>query len=271
MPELPEVEHARGCLQRWLRGATIERVEVHDARILDAGEKVARVARVLDGRRVRGIDRRGKWLRLRLDEGLVFSHLGMTGKWLRPGGDEPTPRFAKVTLTVSRRGRASRVVYVDPRLFGRFVVAATDVAAWTELGPDPLHDGVDATALHDRLAKRKGPIKPALLDQGLLAGVGNIQATEALFFARVDPRRSCASLDLREVGAVARGILRSIRETLAGQEGADGLRYLGDGADVENPFHVYGREGEPCPRCKRPLRRIVQAARTTTFCASCQR
>lgn len=160
----------------------------------------------------------------------------------------------------------------DGRLGGRRILRVEEahargdqLAAWTELGPDPLHDGIDARALHERLAKRKGPIKPTLLDQGLLAGVGYIQATEALFFARIDPRRASSSLDRREVGAVARGVLRSIRETLAGQEGSEGLRYLGDGADVENPFHVYGRDGEPCPRCKAPLRRIVQAARTTTL------
>jgi formamidopyrimidine-DNA glycosylase len=271
MPELPEVEHARGQLQRWLRSATIQGVVLLDARILDTKVTPRSVKLALEGRRVRGVDRRGKWLRLRLDEGVLFSHLGMTGKWVATSEDQPAPRFAKVAFTAVRRGVRRRVTYVDPRLFGRFVVASADIGAWSELGPDPIHDGIDVARLHARLAKRKGPIKPALLDQRLLAGVGNIQATEGLFFARIDPRRACDALERREVSAIARGVLRSIRATMEDQAADEGLRYLGEGRDVENPFHVYGRRGEPCPRCSAPLQSIVQAARTTTFCAACQR
>jgi len=271
MPELPEVEHARGCLQRWLAGATIERVEVIDARILDAGVIAASIEGALAGRRVKAVDRRGKWLRLRLDRGLAFSHLGMTGKWLRPNVRDAEVRFAKVRFTVSKRAASRTVVYVDPRLFGRFVLADTDITAWSDLGPDPLLDGIDAKRLAECLAKRHGPIKSALLDQTLLAGVGNIQATEGLFFARIDPRRPCASLDRREVGALARGLLRTIRDTLADQAAEEGMRYLGEGGDVDNPFEIYGRGGEPCPRCGTALMRIAQLGRATVLCATCQR
>ena len=273
MPELPEVEYARRQLQRWLGGATIVRAEVLDPRVIRRGRGRARgraVERALRGRRVLRVERRGKWLRLALDDsaghGLVFSHLGMTGKWVR--GDEP-PRFERVRLTVDRKGKRATVRYVDPRLFGTFVVVDEDLPAWRALGPDPLHDGVDADRLRERLQRRAGPIKPALLDQALLAGVGNIQAAEALFLARVDPRRAARSLTAVEVRALARGIVASIRRTLAVETGPT-LSYVEEpGAD--NPFLVYGRAGERCPRCRRPLERIEQAGRGTTFCPRCQR
>lgn len=267
MPELPEVEHARRALQGWLAGATFTSVEVVDERILDAGVTAARVRRALVGRRVVGVDRRGKWLRFRLDQGLLFSHLGMTGRWVRPEEDEEV-RFARIVLHAARRGRTRRVVYADARLFGRFVVADDDLPAWTELGADPLHEGIDPAALAARLARRRGPIKPALLDQTVLAGVGNIQATEALFFARIDPRRPARDLSRAEVAALGRGILRSIRESIAQQEKE--LRYVNE-AESENPFVIYGREGTPCPRCKRPLDKTVLGGRGTVFCAGCQR
>jgi formamidopyrimidine-DNA glycosylase len=267
MPELPEVEHARGLLQTWLRGATITGVTVPDPRILDPGAKPGAIVAALTDRRVAGVDRRGKWLRIRLERGLLFSHLGMTGRWVRPlGADEV--RFAKVELAVARRGATRRVVYADPRLFGRFVVAERDIEAWSELGPDPLHDGIEAAALAERFARRRTPVKVALLDQTVLAGVGNIQATEALFFARIDPRRPASSLSRREVGALARGILRSIEETFAAQDAE--LTYVNEpGSD--NPFTIYGREGTPCPRCKRPLAKLVLAGRGTVLCGACQR
>lgn len=268
MPELPEVEHARRLLARWLRGATLDDAVVLDARILDGDTTPAQIVRALRGRRVRGVDRRGKWLRIRLDSGLLFSHLGMTGRWVESEG--APPRAAKVALSVSRRGCVRTVTYVDPRMFGRFVVASADLDAWSSLGPDPIHDGINESALHAKLATRRGPIKPALLDQTLLAGVGNIQATEGLYSARIDPRRASRTLDRREVGALARGLLRTLRATLADQARDDALRYFGDGGDVANPFQIYGRAGEPCPRCGATLSRIEQAARSTVFCPRCQ-
>jgi formamidopyrimidine-DNA glycosylase len=265
VPELPEVEYARRQLQRWLAGATIAHAVISDARILGAGSPRS-VARALAGRRVRRVERRGKWLRLTLDRGLVFSHLGMTGKWVR--GDEP-PRFERARLEVVRRGRRRMVRFVDPRLFGSLTVSVEDLPAWRALGPDPLHDGVDADRLHGILQRRSGPIKPLLLDQTLLAGVGNIQAIESLFLARIDPRRAARSLSRREVGVLARSIEKSIVRTLAVQVGPK-IEYVEEpGAD--NPFLVYGRGGNPCPRCKTKLVRIEQGGRGTVYCPRCQR
>jgi formamidopyrimidine-DNA glycosylase len=164
------------------------------------------------------------------------------------------------------------VRYVDPRIFGRFVVVSgdgADLPVWSALGPDPLVDGIDVDALHAKLAKRKLPIKPTLLDQTVLAGVGNIQATEALFTARVDPRRPARDLSRKEVAALARGIKETIDKTLKLQD-APVITYVEE-AGAENPFIIYGHEGEPCPRCKRPLSKMILGGRGTVFCAHCQR
>lgn len=266
MPELPEVEYARRQLQRWLGGATITTAVVHDARLLHAGT-ARRAEHALVGRRIGTVERRGKWLRMPLDEGVAFSHLGMTGKWTL-AKDEAPLRFERLRLDVVK-GRVHRSVrYLDPRLFGTFAVGGKDLPVWDALGPDPLHDGIDVDRLVEKLARKSVAIKPALLDQTLLAGVGNIQATDALFLARVDPRRPSSSLSRTELTAIARGIDTSIRRTLAHESGPQ-ITYVEE-AGADNPFLVYGRGGEPCPRCGTKLVRVTQAGRTTVYCRHCQ-
>ncbi|MEO6951394.1 MAG: bifunctional DNA-formamidopyrimidine glycosylase/DNA-(apurinic or apyrimidinic site) lyase [Polyangia bacterium] len=273
MPELPEVEYARRQLQRWLGGATITSAVVHDARILGRGAARGRsgtartVERALVGRRILKVERRGKWLRMPMDEGIAFSHLGMTGKWTLAKDDTPL-RFERLRIDVDKGRMHHRVRYLDPRLFGIFTVCEKDLPVWDALGPDPLHDGIDVDRLVEKLCKKQLAIKPALLDQKLLAGVGNIQATEALFLARIDPRRPSRSLSRIELAAVARGIDESIRRTLEHESGPQ-ITYVEErGAD--NPFLVYGRDGEPCPRCKTKLVKVTQAGRTTVYCPHCQ-
>jgi formamidopyrimidine-DNA glycosylase len=224
------------------------------------------------GRRVTAVERRGKWLRLVLDSGRVFSHLGMTGKWVRVQVGDKTLRFERLCLDVTARRTKRSVRYLDQRLFGRFVVVEggdADLPEWSTLGPDPLADGIDVQALQAKLAKRALAIKPTLLDQRVLAGVGNILATEALFVARIDPRRPARDLSRAEVAALARGIRTTIDDVLAAQEG-DTIEYVED-PGATNPFMVYGHESEPCPRCKRPLSKIVLGGRGTVLCAHCQR
>jgi formamidopyrimidine-DNA glycosylase len=144
------------------------------------------------------------------------------------------------------------------------------VAEVAALGPDPLRDGIDAGALARGLAATRRPVKVALLDQGLLAGVGNIHAAEACWRARLDPRRRADRLARPEVAALARGLRATFRFALAKLDGPD-IEYIEEGGD--NPFHVYGREGARCrhPGCGGAIRRIVQAQRSTYFCPRCQR
>ncbi|MBX3259553.1 MAG: bifunctional DNA-formamidopyrimidine glycosylase/DNA-(apurinic or apyrimidinic site) lyase [Labilithrix sp.] len=276
MPELPEVEHTRRNLERWTRGARIVAVATTDARIVRPLRPRAFVSR-LEGRTVRAVDRRGKWLRLALDGAAgLFVHLGMTGWFERADvggprnpllsarGDRASPmRFERVRFELERRARPSVVVYVDPRRWGRMVLSDADIAPWTTLGPDPLSDGIDVDALSAALARRaKRSIKEVLMDQRVLAGIGNIQATEALWKARVDPRSRAGSLDRARVVELARAVRWTIRRTLAdlakGDRGAD------------DPFVAYGRDGEPCPRCGARFTKVALGGRTTTFCPRCQ-
>jgi formamidopyrimidine-DNA glycosylase len=280
MPELPEVEVAARNLRRWAQGRRVGGVEAEPSPVLRPGTPKA-LAAAIAGARVEVVDRVGKNLLLTLGRGRgrvgLWSHLGMTGKWLRRARGTPAPRFSRVRLALEG---GAVLHYADMRLFGRLRVipdaAFAGVPELAALGPDPLKDGVDAGRLQERLARLRLPIKVALLDQRLIAGVGNIQASEACFRARVDPRRPASSLTPAEVARLARAVLASIRYTLARfrDDGADGdadIAYVEE-PKTPNPFRVYGRAGARCPR-GRPgiIRRIVQAGRATFFCEHCQR
>jgi formamidopyrimidine-DNA glycosylase len=258
MPELPEVEFAARNLRRWLEGRVLSDAAVPPSRITRArGLKLA-------GARVESVERRGKWLRLKLSTGTLFSHLGMTGKWVRRDPGAPDDRFQKARMEVE--GHSVR--YLDPRLFGRLVLVGGDtIPEWEAVGRDPLADGLDAKELQPRLARITRSIKETLLDQRLFAGVGNIQAAEALWRAKLHPARPAKSLKPAELKALVKAIDASIRYTLAAQDAPE-IEYVEEGGD--NPFKVYAREGEPCPRCKTRIKRIQQGGRSTFFCPKCQ-
>jgi len=271
MPELPEVEHQARALCRLLEGATIERAEADATPVLKGKTTPTTFAAALAGRTFEGIERVGKLLLLSFDAGVgLASHLGMTGKWrLRAEGAEP-PRHGRARLFL-RDGRV--LDYVDVRMLGRLEIVprAAFASLVAALGPDPLRDGLDARLLAARLAGSGRPIKTMLLDQTVLAGLGNIQVTEALFRARVHPWHPADSLTTAEIKALAEGILATIEHTLAAHERDDEIIYLSDRTDAPNPFLVYGRVGEPCPRCSKPITTITLAGRTSPFCPRCQR
>jgi formamidopyrimidine-DNA glycosylase len=282
MPELPEVEVAARNLRRWAIGRRVRAVRA-DAR----ASRIFRPAPVralgaLAGGRFQEVQRRGKNLLVTLEKARggrigVWSHLGMTGKWLRRRVTDPTPRFARLRIDLDD---GSSLHYADLRLFGRFrlvpearFAVLPDIAA---LGPDPLNDGIDVDRLRDRLARTRLPIKVAILDQTLLPGIGNIQASEGLFRAGIDPRRAARALSRAELARLARGLLGSIRYTMktfkqSGADGADADIDYVEERKTPNPFLVYGRAGEQCPRCKSKIVRIVQAQRATFYCPRCQR
>jgi formamidopyrimidine-DNA glycosylase len=275
MPELPEVEFAARCLRRWARGRRVEAVELDPrARRVFRPAAPAAFARALRGARVEGVRRIGKHLLVTLErEGAplgLLSHLGMTGKWVRAPGDAPPPRHSRARLRLDD-GRVLH--YQDLRLFGRLRIVPgarfEDVPEVAALGPDPLAEGVDVDRLAAALARTRLPVKVKLLDQRLLPGVGNIHAGEACFRARIDPRRPARSLSRAEVKRLAAGILASFQLTLDAEKGPE-ITYVEEGG--ANPFLVYAREGERCPRCRREaIRRVVQAGRSTFSCPRCQR
>jgi formamidopyrimidine-DNA glycosylase len=258
MPELPEVEIVRRELSR-LRGSTIVRIESSDRRVFDPRTAVV-------GGVIREVGRRGKWLRLELDEGLVFSHLGMTGDWTLHRPDEESLAFERVRMDVERRGKLTSARYTDPRRFGRVITTASDIDAWRELGPDPWLEGIDEERVLAFLKKRRRAVKEVLLDQSLLAGVGNILAIEGLWNAKIDPRTPARRMNARDVHAIARGLRAIIARTLAYDE-----KMAKATRPIKTPLRIYGRAKEPCPRCGTTLEAIVQGGRGTTLCPHCQR
>ena len=262
MPELPDVEIARRHLHRWLTGATVTAAACTDACIARPG-KPGLFARTLTGRVVAGVSRKGKWLRVDLDDGRrLFSHLGMTGDWVRVARGAPAQRSERARIDVSARGRDASVRYVDPRRFGRLIAAWDDIDDWASLGPDPLAEGIDVGRLASILASTRRSVKEVLMDQRVLAGVGNILATEALWMARIDPRSAGRTLSVRDARGIADRVRQAIQRELPVHRAARDLR--------SQSFLVYGKAGRPCPRCGERVASVVLGGRTTAFCPKCQ-
>jgi formamidopyrimidine-DNA glycosylase len=233
-----------------------------DVRLARPGSPRAFVS-ALVGKRFVGVARKGKWLRLEMEGGgLVFSHLGMTGEWVRVPTAAPEQRFERARIDVLRLGRAHSVRYLDSRRFGRLVATRDELSEWTELGPDPLADGLDVRHLSKAFAASRRSAKEILMDQRVLAGVGNILATEAMWMARIDPRSPGLALASADTRAIAKGVRRAIALELAER------KKYGD-APLDS-FFVYGRAGKPCPRCGTVLSSVALGGRTTVFCSTCQ-
>ena len=270
MPELPEVESVRRGLAPVLEGRRLRRVEIADARLtrpFDPGE----VARALEGERVKALDRRGKYLVFRFESGrALLIHLRMTGSLLQGDlRDDPYRR------AVVRLDDGSDVAYRDVRRFGTWLLLEPEeVEPYLDarVGAEPLERAFGAAALAARLAKRRAPVKAALLDQRTLAGVGNIYADEALWRARIHPLREARSLDADEVKALRKGVRDALQLGIRRQGSTLRDYRLPDGGSggMQAEFKVYGRAGEPCERCGTPIERIRVAGRGTWYCPFCQ-
>lgn len=258
MPELPEVESATRRLRDAMVGRVVQRVETLHASTRRAlpDDAAARVA----GRAVRAVERVGKHQWIRLDDGsALHAHFRMAGDWAMSTADAPPPAHARALLLLDD---GVRVALVDPRALATLQWRGADVAP-PALGPDALDPAWDADALGRALHGRRLAIKPALLDQRIVAGVGNIYAAEALWRARLDPRVSAAALGPGRRARVVEGVRTVLRDAL------DAPGRYQDGEALER-LAVYGRAGEPCARCGARVRRIVQAGRSTYFCPGCQ-
>ncbi len=264
MPELPEVETERGRLAARLEGRRIRAARIDDER-LTRPEDPTLVADRLAGERVASLERRGKYLLMRLAGGAVLVvHLRMTGGFrYEPASHE---------RAVLELEEGTRIAYRDLRRFGTWVLLEPDEAdeyLRIRLGPEPLGTGFTTDFLAERLAGRRAPVKAAILDQRTVAGLGNIYADEALWHAGIHPLRPAGALSADEVAALRRGIRAALRRGIR-RQGAD----LGDGtyADgrMQHEFRVYGRLGEPCDRCGTPVEKTRAGGRGTWFCPGCQ-
>lgn len=273
MPELPEVEITRENLTAWLRGRRIRRVCVPDQRIR-RGQPESTIREAAEGRVVREIRRRGKFLRILLGASgpELLSHLGMTGRWVRRKEEEPDPPAVRAWLAA---GEDVRVVFSDRRRFGHFsLLLPADRDRLARLGPEPLGREFTGKRLAALLAASKRPVKPLLMDQARIAGIGNIQATESLWQARIHPARKADSLLRREAIRLHRAIRMTLRRTLRRARGIE-IVYVSEGARgraaAASRFRVYGQDGQPCPRC--PGTRIVRTritGRSSFHCPCCQ-
>ena len=256
MPELPEVESAVRRLRAALVGRTIERVRaLHPA--LQRRVSPAKL-RALRGAAVASVERRGKHQLIMLEDGRVLhAHFRMTGDWSFDRADDPLPRFARAAIDLTD---GSRAVLDDPRALSTLDVHPANAPPELGLGPEPSDPSLTAATLHERLSRKRGPIKPALLDQRIISGLGNIYAAESLWHARISPSASASALDVKRVGA----LLRAIRHVI---DRATGARYTDSSV---SRLAVYDREGKPCRRCRTPIARMVQAGRSTYYCPTCQ-
>jgi formamidopyrimidine-DNA glycosylase len=275
VPELPEVESVRRRLVPVLEGRQFERVEIADARLtrpFDPGE----VARELEGERVDAVDRRGKYLIVGFESGrALLVHLRMTGSFrIRAAAEDALPEDAHRRAVV-RLDDGSDVAYRDVRRFGTWLLlepGELDPYLDARVGPEPLDPAFTAKELAARLAKRRAPVKAAILDQRTLAGVGNIYADEALWRSRIHPLREAGSLQPAEI----RKLRQTIRDVLLlgiarqGSTLRDFALPGGEAGGMQDEFKVYGRLGEPCSRCGTPIERIVVGGRGTWYCPHCQ-
>ena len=294
MPELPEVETVRRGLEPILVGNAFARVEQRRPDLRFPLPK--RFGERLSGRRVEALDRRAKYLLARLDDGEVLvMHLGMTGRFsIDPANGEPNApgHFAhqigdapKHEHVVFHLGNGTAVRYTDTRRFGLMDLVPADKleshALFKGLGIEPLSKAFTADWLAQKLKGKATSIKAALVDQRLIAGLGNIYACEALFKARVSPLRLARSLATRsgKLTPKTAGLVTAIKAVLedaikaGGSSLRDYKRTDGSLGDFQHSFKVYGREGKKCQTrgCSGTVRRIVQGGRSTFYCPTCQR
>jgi formamidopyrimidine-DNA glycosylase len=278
MPELPEVEVMRRDLEREVVGKKIKGVEVTGARSVRRHKNKKDFVDVLNGRKIMAVQRRGKYLVMKLDgnDALVV-HLGMSGQLLRAKtAREKAPKHTHVVITFTQGGLLR---FVDPRTFGEMFVTVYDdidqqVEELAHLGLDPLETALSWDLFGRMLAERKTKLKPLLMDQKFIAGIGNVYSDEILFEAGLKWERQSDSLSQQEV----RRLYRAISETLQGAVKYRGSSLADEGyvdlfgkpGEYQDHHQVYGREGQSCMRCRRPIQRARYSNRSTFYCDACQ-
>jgi formamidopyrimidine-DNA glycosylase len=282
VPELPEVETVARDLRGLVVGATITGAHGNWPRTIASHPTIEAFAADVAGRRVEAVGRRAKLVVIELSGGAVLTiHLKMTGQLFVVPAGSPADRHVRAALALDD-GREIR--FRDVRKFGRIGLWPRDPATGTVLareggaalfadhGPEPLDDAFTLGIFRARLRSRRGRLKPLLLDQGFVAGIGNIYADEALWRARLHPLRTAATLRPPHEARLYRALRAVLAEAVErrGSSIDDYTAPEGDGS-MQERLEVYQRTGQPCPRCGRPIRRVVVAARATHLCTWCQR
>jgi formamidopyrimidine-DNA glycosylase len=272
MPELPEVETIRRDLEPLLVGRTLKRVRVHTgAERLAITHSPRALERELAGRRVESLQRHGKYLVARLDDGRSWVlHLRMTGSLVHTFLDAPAHRFERARVDLDD---GSSLRLNDMRKFATWHLVDEAREAMPRTGPDALSEECSVAWLRAALGRRSIAVKAALLDQHVLAGVGNIYADEACWLARIDPRTPAASLSAQKVRRLHEGLLQTLNDSLGnrGSSFSDYFDGLGATGLHQVRVHVFRRDGQPCERCGHEIIKLRLAGRGTHLCPKCQR
>ena len=274
MPELPEVETYVRDLEPTLMGRTVIGVTVRWARTI-ALPSVAQFTQELVGRRFTAFDRRGKYMLLGLDNGhTLIVHLRMTGRLSAYATPLAPDKHTHVVLDLADGGQLH---FQDSRKFGRIWLVATPATVLAKLGPEPLSEDFIIADFATRLAGRTATIKALLLDQSIVAGVGNIYADESLYLAGIHPARPGGDLRIEEIHKLHAAIRTVLGRAIAAHGSSLGdssiqnyQRLGGEPGDFQSQHRVFQRTGQPCHHCGQPVERIVIAQRSTHFCPQCQ-
>lgn len=274
LPELPEVETVRKGLENLVEKAAIQEVEIFWERIITGSRVGESFKKALVGEQLQQIRRRGKFLLLDFDRYTLISHLRMEGKYEVVPTDEPLKLHTHVVFHL-KDGRDIR--YLDVRKFGRMELVLRGqeetVAGIQRLGPEPFADVFLLEPFQAKLSRIKKAVKPALLDQNLVTGLGNIYVDEALFQAGIHPLRPGNSLTPNEAAVLHQSIIEVLGKAI--QAGGTTIRTylnaLGESGNFQQDLKVYGQTGEPCVRCGNPIQKTKVAQRGTHFCAHCQK
>ncbi len=275
MPELPEVETVRKGLERLVVGKTIDAVTVLWPRIIELPE-VPLFQAFLSGQEIIGVQRRGKFLILKLTDFDLVSHLRMEGKYeYFPSAQ--TAIQDKHTHVIFQMQDGSQLQYRDVRKFGRMALVPKNQSSKykgiQQLGPEPLSHDFDKIAFQEALKKKTMAIKPLLLNQKIVVGLGNIYVDESLWLASIHPERLASSLTERETSLLYESIIAVLGQAV--EAGGTTIRTyanaLGEAGTFQVSLQVYGQTGQPCTRCQTPIQKIKVAQRGTHFCPTCQK
>jgi formamidopyrimidine-DNA glycosylase len=277
VPELPEVETIRRDLDREFVGRKVKTVEVSRLRSIRRHKNTKDFAGRLEGHKITGVIRKGKYILIKLDNGEVLvAHLGMSGQLLRASPKDPKERHTQVVISFSQGGQLR---FVDPRTFGEMFVTTPDrleeqVPELAHLGFDPIDQVMSWTHFAEMLYAKKTKLKPLLTDQKFIAGIGNIYADEILFAAGLRYDRSSETLTAQEVRRLYRAMIETLQDaikhrgsSLADEQYRD---LFGETGDFQSLHKVYDREGKACPRCRSLIARVKANGRSAYFCPQCQ-
>lgn len=270
MPELPEVETTRRGVAPYLADRRVAALVVREPRL--RWPVAADIAATVAGQRVTAVERRAKYLLIRLETGSLMLHLGMSGSLRVVPAEAPLRPHDHLDLVLED---GHRLRFHDPRRFGslHWVPAGTVHPLLARLGPEPLGDEFDGAWLRQSFAGRRAAVKAALMDSKVVVGVGNIYASEALYRAGIHPARAAGRISRRRLDLLTDAVRAVLAEAIAA--GGTTLRdfYGGDGQPgyFSQSLSVYGRAGEPCPGCGEPIRQRVIGQRSSYYCPRCQR